>query len=171
MELKVKSRTLFALNQTDIRKMDRKIKQKIHKAIIEQVTEIEGEIGRTLITKQSKGRVYRSRKNPNQTHIASAPGYPPNEDTGDLRRGFWKRPKKSPLSVMFGIDTENNTGKDYAMDLEYGEPSRNLLPRPFFFSTILKYLKGQKFRKTFKQIQFLIKNEIDGQILKKNLRG
>lgn len=73
------------------------------------------------------GRVYR-RYNPFRIHQASAPGQPPAEDLGRLSNSFgieYKKLNQYAYSATVGSDLV------YAAALEYGNPSTNLLPRPY----------------------------------------
>lgn len=73
------------------------------------------------------GRVYR-RYNPFRIHQASAPGQPPAEDLGRLSNSFgieYKKLNQYAWRATVGSDLV------YAAALEYGNPSTNLLPRPY----------------------------------------
>lgn len=57
-----------------------------------------------------------------RNHVPSAPGEPPNEDSGDLRRGI-KVEQTSPLTVVV------ESTAPYSAFLEYG--TSRMLARPF----------------------------------------
>lgn len=58
----------------------------------------------------------------NVVHVASAPGYPPNVDTGTLRLSIdWETVDQFTRRIHDGVE--------YGVDLEFGKT--NMAPRPF----------------------------------------
>lgn len=89
------------------------------------------------IQKPSGIGTYYKKYNPDRMHIASAPGHPPNTDTGRL--------SGSIRAVMSGTPTAYvDALADYAVHLEFG--TRNMAARPFMTPAVEaerdKYRKG-----------------------------
>ena len=89
------------------------------------------------IQKQSPNGVTYEKYNPRRSHVASAPGNPPNTDTGRL--------VGSIRAVMSGTPTAYvDALADYAVHLEFG--TRNMAARPFMTPAVEaerdKYRKG-----------------------------
>lgn len=75
------------------------------------------------------GRTYRRRR---IVHVASAPGYPPNVDTGRLRASLRSR---RVARLHYRIED----GTEYGLALEMGSEARNLRPRPFVTPVITEW--------------------------------
>lgn len=89
------------------------------------------------IQKRSPGGEEYEKYNPRRTHVASAPGQPPNTDTGRLAGSI--------RAVMSGTPTAYvDALADYAVHLELG--TRNMAARPFMTPAVEaerdKYRKG-----------------------------
>src|SRR5690625_809377 len=89
------------------------------------------------IQKRSPGGEEYEKYNPRRTHVASAPGQPPNTDTGRLAGSI--------RAVMSGTPTAYvDALADYAVHLEFG--TRNMAARPFMTPAVEaerdKYRKG-----------------------------
>lgn len=89
------------------------------------------------IQKQSPNGVTYEKYNPRRSHVASAPGNPPNTDTGRLAGSI--------RAVMSGTPTAYvDALADYAVHLEFG--TRNMAARPFMTPAVEaerdKYRKG-----------------------------
>lgn len=89
------------------------------------------------IQKQSPSGVTYEKYNPRRSHVASAPGQPPNTDTGRLAGSI--------RAVMSGTPTAYvDALADYAVHLEFG--TRNMAARPFMTPAVEaerdKYRKG-----------------------------
>lgn len=85
------------------------------------------------------GRTYTRR---GITHSASAPGYPPNVDTGALRASVHVTPlKKNTYAVQDGVE--------YGVYLELGTPK--MARRPWLYPAVFKMLQefGQRFKGLF----------------------
>lgn len=183
MQLDIREVNTFKLKAGDISRLELSVKRKLEKRMNQEVDVIKKKLGKVITTKQSKGRAYRSRKGgaystssspegypqagvvsdrgkTGNIHYASKPGFPPNEDTGDLRRGIWSRSKVLPHQILsiFGIMAIGKDGADYASKLEFGHGK--VAPRPFFRKTVLKAIKSKRYAKAFRQIHYLIRNEI-----------
>lgn len=80
-----------------------------------------------LDTGPKTGRLYR-RYNPRRIHQASAPGQPPASDLRTLALSFRAVPQKLNQYAY-----KNTVGSNvaYAAALQYGNPEKNLLPRPY----------------------------------------
>ncbi len=108
------------------------------------------------------GRQYRRQKGKGKGrwHTASAPGQPPAVDTGRLRASIThnvkNRPHTEAYSFKEGADSTTlpatgskrtrtiglvGTNLEYARPLEFGSPSRNLLPRPYMWPTLMEQQK------------------------------
>ena len=119
--------------------------------------------------KQSSGRTYISRRStPGNIiyHVASRPGFPPNEDTGHLRQGVSSRLNRQNKSITISVKPKNEP-YDYAPALEYG--TKKMAPRPFFLSTIKKHIKSADYQKAIKQVMYSIANELKGKLLERKL--
>src|SRR5690625_1543050 len=89
------------------------------------------------IHKRSPGGEEYKKYNPRRSHVASAPGQPPNTDTGRLAGSI--------RAVMSGTPTASvDALADYAVHLEFG--TRNMAARPFMTPAVEaereKYRKG-----------------------------
>lgn len=86
-----------------------------------------------------------SKKRPVQWwHKSSQPGQPPAVDTGDLKDNVFYRVVRQPLLIrlQWGI----SLGKvPYARAMEFGNPIKNVLPRPWLRPS------GERLRKVVKQ--------------------
>ena len=136
-------------------------------------------IAKKLKAKQSLGKQYLSGRGDGSLHTASLPGFPPNEDTGNLRKSFVKNKsvKTGFLEFFMGY---KNPGSEYAPRLEYGSQKiddvemnvkrRGIVrPRPFFYSTIQEVITGPEHKKRVEQIFYIFKNEFESNLLKKHL--
>ena len=167
--MEIRAKSLFLVSNHDINRISERAMMRLSGALKNETEVITEQIAQKIKEQQSKGRAYPSRKNPGQFHFASLPGYPPNEDTGRLRRGIYtkKQGAGNALNFVFGIRARGEDGQDYASRLEYGDPARRLEPRPFFSSTVLERIRSAGFKKRFNQVHYLIKNEIQGLMVKK----
>ena len=129
---------------------------------------IEGEMGgvrdrirkRLALPWKSRGRQYPSRRpGSRKMHTASLPGYPPNLDTGTLRRSVRVTGslKRGDLRVEAAVLPPL---VDYAVFLEQG--TKRMAPRPFFYQTIDRLLKQKKFQKAILNVGYAIKNDLEG---------
>ena len=78
------------------------------------------------------GRTYRSRKKGKMWHIASAPGYPPRVDTGDLIASIIPDVREGELEVEVGSIITSPPYPSYlekGVDPLYG--TQLILPRPY----------------------------------------
>ena len=103
-------------------------------AALDAAAEAGVEIARASFGASPPGRLYRRGRH---VHVAAQPGYPPNVDTGRLRRALTvERP--GPLRRVI------TTGSvDYAAALEFG--GRHMAARPFLrpmLSTLAELLPG-----------------------------
>lgn len=88
------------------------------------------------IQKHSSSGVTYEKYNPRRSHVASAPGQPPNTDTGRLAGSI--------RAVMSGTPTAYvDALADYAVHLEFG--TRNMAARPFMTPAV--EAERDKFRK------------------------
>ena len=89
------------------------------------------------IQKPSGIGTYYKKYNPNRMHIASAPGQPPNTDTGRLAGSIRTVETGTPTAYVDAL-------ADYAAHLEFG--TRNMAARPFMTPAVEaerdKYRKG-----------------------------
>ena len=88
------------------------------------------------ILKQSPGGVTYEKYNPRRTHVASAPGQPPNTDTGRLAGRIRTVESGTPTAYVDAL-------ADYAAHLEFG--TRNMAARPFMTPAVEE--EREKFRK------------------------
>jgi hypothetical protein len=84
-------------------------------------------------------------------HIASAPGYPPNVDTGRLRASIRSRRIKR-------LHYQVEDGTEYGLALEIGSEARKLRPRPFFTPVITEWRQ----RKLRERIDDLVRGLFGG---------
>lgn len=171
MKIEVRETKTMFLTPRDVSVFERKFLEKVGKKMDESVDTIHKSISRKLQSKQSLGRTYKSGRGDGSLHTASLPGFPPNEDTGNLRRGFWQKKKIAAgiLNMMFGIRPAPGYQEDYAVDLEFGNKARRIEPRPFFHSTIQEVIKSAKHQKAVYQIGWIFNNEAEAVALKKRL--
>ena len=118
-----------------------------------------------FITKQIKKKIKENRSGGRMygKHRASPPYAPPNEDTGSLRKSI--RYRKNNRKGIF-ITSRQPAGSTYPYNvaLEFG--TKNMKPRPFFYSTInIEYKKMKK--KVLPDIIQIMINDFDAQIYKK----
>src|SRR5690625_507929 len=89
------------------------------------------------IQKRSPGGEEYEKYNPRRTHVASAPGHPPNTDTGRLAGSIRAVMSDTPTAYVDAL-------ADYAAHLEFG--TRNMAARPFMTPAVEaerdKYRKG-----------------------------
>ena len=89
------------------------------------------------IQKRSPGGEEYEKYNPRRTHVASAPGQPPNTDTGRLAGSIRAVESGKPTAYVDAL-------ADYAVHLEFG--TRNMAARPFMTPAVEverdKYRKG-----------------------------
>ena len=171
MDLKIKAQNMFIVSNHDINRVSRLAQKKILERLREGSEIIKKDLQAVIKTQQSSGRVYRRK---GRFHTASKPGYPPNEDTGELRRSFYSRKLPSKLEVRIGAFYGTGADKEtYAEYLERGTKNKDgslrMAARPFFYNTILKRVRRASFQKRIKQILFIVKNDIEGQLLRKKL--
>ena len=88
------------------------------------------------IQKQSPGGVEYEKYNPRRSHVASAPGQPPNTDTGRLAGSIRAVESGKPTAHVDAL-------ADYARALEFG--TRNMAARPFMTPAV--EAERDKFRK------------------------
>ena len=88
------------------------------------------------IQKQSPGGVTYEKYNPRRSHVASAPGQPPNTDTGRLAGSIRAVESGTPTAYVDAL-------ADYAVWLEFG--TRNMAARPFMTPAV--EAEREKFRK------------------------
>ena len=93
-------------------------------------------------------------------HTASLPNYPPNMDTGELRKAIKIRGslKGDNLEIVAELPKKF---ADYAFYLEAG--TEKIKPRPYFYQTIEKRLETQVFRRRMNQVVSAINNELIGK--------
>ena len=94
-------------------------------------------------------------------HTASLPGFPPNQDTGNLARSVKLRGSLRQDNLELVADIK------YGIFLEAG--TEHIRPRPFFYDTILKRIKTKSFQNRMNQVTDAIYNEMTGKqgLLKK----
>jgi HK97 gp10 family phage protein len=80
---------------------------------------------KSISREQSTGIVYQ-KSNPNRTHVASAPGDPPNTDTGELVRSI--------IVVNQGQSSKVGTELDKGAWLEFG--TVDMAPRPWLMPAL-----------------------------------
>ncbi len=153
----------FKTSRSELNKISKQGSKRIFNKIVEESSGIKKEIQNVIKTRQSIGRPYPSRKPTGGIHFASRPGYPPNEDTGDLRRSVKSR------SNMAKYFVEISAEKLYAHPLEFGH--ENVAKRPYFYSTIKKRVKSKSFKQAIFQVTHAVANSMKGELLKKKLRG
>ena len=111
-----------------LQRMPIEITKDVKKEIALSAFEIEKEAKLSIQKRQSVGILYPSRRGKNIKHQASAPGFPPNTDIGDLVKSIHTA---FPISGK-GLIAEVGSDLDYATYLEKGAMPR-LAPRPWLF--------------------------------------
>ncbi len=103
-------------------------------AALEQAAQTGLELARSSFDTSPEGRAYRRHR---RVYVASQPGYPPNVDTGRLRRALTiERPGPLRRTITTG-------DVDYAAALEFG--ARRMAARPFLrpmLATLADLLPG-----------------------------
>ena len=159
MEIKISANSIFMQPPHRIKKSVYVTQRAVIKKMASEMVYVKSLLSKVIKKRQSSGRTYPSRKGDGSIHIASLPGFPPNEDTGNLRRSIYIKKDYIGLSVKLGIDIK------YAEYLEFG--SGNIAERPYFFKTINdKYFKSAGYKKALFQITHIIKNGIEAARLK-----
>lgn len=173
MKFNVEVNGLFIDKSSDVSKIESHILKKIAVNMNEGSTILKKDISKVLGGYKSLGRLYR--RPGGRIHVASLPGYPPNEDTGKLKLGvFFKRAKKTAQSVIesfIGVDpTRAGAKKDYAGYMEYG--TRKIKPRPYFFDTIELSIRNENkgVGKIIRQIRATVANVLRAKALRPGRR-
>ena len=161
MKLIVSANSIFLTNLSDVSRLSRRTKRDVTKLVYEQMVLLQGDIRGKFFPWRSRGRVYRSRKY-NRPHIASLPGYPPNMDTGRLRRSVVVK-KAGGASVVLSANIPAPE-PNYAVYLEFGSNvGGKLAPRPFFYKTIAKRIKSAAFKHAIARVRYAIANELSAK--------
>lgn len=109
---------------------------------------------------QSKGWPYKSRRPQGGTHIASKPFFPPNEDTGNLRKNIFTR--TLPHTVVISSEAVSKKNFPYSVALETG--TKFMDPRPYFFKNILEWVEDMDAAQTrLDAIKIAVKNDLASQ--------
>lgn len=162
---------VFTSNPAKIKKASNLARDKIMDRILEKSKGIKNSIKTAIKTEQSQGRQYYSRRT-KRFRFASAPFFPPNKDTGHLMQGVALKASKlkTDPSIEFSV-TPKGEKTDYAPYLEFGTENKDgsikMYPRPFFFFTIEQEIEKPKFQKAIKQVQYAIKNDLQGMLLER----
>lgn len=107
----------------------------------------------------SRGRTYYSNRKEGGKHIASAPGFPPNEDTGNLRRNV--KQKMLPNGIIISSEARSKKGHPYAVDLETG--TSHIEARPYFFTNVSEWEKKMQTATRKEHILLAVKNDLESQ--------
>lgn len=99
-----------------IARLKREVPGKVNKALNGIAIEIESESKRSINSHQSVGETY-------GRHVASAPGSPPNADTGNLANNI------TVQEIPKGYDVGSRSGAPYGYYLEFG--TSKIDPRPW----------------------------------------
>ena len=159
---------VFTSNPLKIKQASNLARDRIMARMLQKTNVIKKDIQTVIKTEQSRGRRYYSRNPFKKFHVASLPGFPPNEDTGHLRQGVMiKSALKSKVPFIELSVSPKNELRDYAPYLEFG--TKSMEPRPFFYTTIEKAVKSPLFQKAIRQVQFAIKNDLQGRLLERKL--
>ena len=162
-KLNLSTNSVFIFRPQELERVGDKVKKEIEKKIFQESQALSSEIGSVIKKRQSVKNWVRSRTG-SGLHAVSKPGFPPNEDTGALRRGLFV--KKTGVGIMLGVAVR--AVKDYSGFLEYG--TKRMLPRPYFYPTILSSLKRPRWKKAIRQIFFLVQNSLEKEAFKKAMR-
>jgi HK97 gp10 family phage protein len=123
----IKIEGLEDLNEV-LAKLPAEFDREATKIVNSSAIKIRYEAQKSIISRQSQGRTY-TKSDPYRKHIASAPGYPPNTDTGYLAGHIeWREAGKATAHV--------NSHASYSADLEFGR--RNMEARPFMTPAVEK---------------------------------
>ena len=115
-----------------------KVNDNVIAALVESASDLRNEMIDSMGNSPAIGFPY---KRGGKTHIASAPGYPPRKDSGDLANSF-----EIDINSLQGTVEIGSTIKDpdYPKFLEEGvdwwssETTVNLLPRPYMQPALTK---------------------------------
>ena len=89
MVIEVRARRIFSLNPQEISQLDKFVQKKIQSKMQEGVEFLKKKVAGVILNEQSRYYRVPSLKKDGSWHWVSKPGMPPNEDTGNLRRGLW----------------------------------------------------------------------------------
>jgi hypothetical protein len=117
--------------------LPKKINDNVIDVLVESASDIRNEM---IDSMESSPPIGRSYKRGGKTHIASAPGYPPRRDSGDLQGSFELDINESDGTVEIGSVIRN---PDYPMFLEkgFGDTASVyfMAPRPYMQPAVDKY--------------------------------
>jgi hypothetical protein len=120
----------------DLRTHEEKIKNGIRKAYYRMGKQCTKDARESILQGPKTGRIYYIKKGSRTyKHQASAPGEPPANLTGRLRKSI-DFEVRSFRQLEFGANTP------YAAALELGSPQRKLLPRPYLVRALDKNHKN-----------------------------
>ena len=143
MKFSVERAGVFVPIGSDIKNIDNEILNKLVRHINIGSKQLVLHIKDMIRKRQSLGRRYS--RGGGKYHIASLPGYPPNDDTGKLRKGTYYKPavKNTTQSVIESYIETNpmraGAIDNYAVYLESG--TKRMEKRPFFYTGIDKRIK------------------------------
>lgn len=110
---------------------DSRVKPQLERLMASSAIYMEREVKQSILTQQTRYRPYPRGK---KIHWSSAPGYPPNNDTGMLANSI-KHTKNAPLSYTVSASTK------YAIPLELGWRMKNgkhVPARPFMAPALVQ---------------------------------
>ena len=179
MKIEIFENEVLYVTPHSLDSFSKKFIKKVSTKIEESVDLIDGIIAKKLKAKQSLGKQYPSGRGDGSLHTASLPGFPPNEDTGTLRKSFVKNKSVKTGFLEFFIGYKK-PASEYAPRLEYGSQEIDdvemnvkrrgkVRPRPFFYTSIKEVIEGPIHQKNINDIFFIIKNEFETNLLKKRL--
>ena len=174
MELELDILKTFKTNAMQLGQITEFAAQKIMTRVHLKTKETRKKIQKEISKVQSRGRVYYSRLNKGGFtgslsaanfrkgnviyHIASLPNNPPNEDTGNLRRGVTIRFRRGSKLITLFVRPKNEPF-NYAPILEFN------LKRPFFHNTIEKHIASSDYQKAIRQVMYAVANEMQGKLV------
>ena len=169
MVIEVRAKRIFSLNPYEISELDKFVQKKIQSKMQEGVDFLKKKVAGVILKEQSRSYQVPSRKKDGSLHWVSKPGFPPNEDTGNLRRGLWSGAHIGPyrgsseVLASLGINAfDPDTREEYSARLEYGI---GVLRRPYFYDTIVKNVRDPKMQKYYDQIRYTVINELEGKAM------
>ena len=162
MDLKVTANGIFMTDVATMSRLSARTKREVRGMIKKQMGIIQANMRGKLFPWRSHGRQYPSRRARGGIHTASLPGYPPNQDTGKLRKGI-NVVKKDPDNLLL-VSRVPPPNPDYGIYLEFGSNvGGKLQPRPFFYKTIQETVRSRAFKFAIRQVGYAIRNELEAQ--------
>ena len=147
---------LLGITNSGLNKLQADTRKRILGRLASETSFVTKEIKKKIKLIRAGGRRYGN-------HQASPPYAPPNEHTSNLRKSIRYR-KNNKKGIFIRSNQPKGSSYPYNVALEFG--TKNMKPRPFFYSTInIEYKKIAK--KVLPDIYEIMKNDLHAQLYKK----